>query len=642
MVAEVIQKTTSTTETAKLLSLAEQGKSFLLSGGAGSGKTYSLVEVITSLTDSKPLSRIACITYTNAAVREIEERALHPNLRVSTIHDFLWDAIKHFQVELKIVLLDLINDPDLKSFKILNKYGEPEALKVVEGEVRYKEYVKLRDGVISHDEVIVVANEMFKRYDKLCKILRDCYPFILVDEYQDTQPQVVDILLNQLTKTGSSNVIGFFGDAMQAIYDSGVGDLDSYKGDAVGEVVEVRKEQNRRNPMSIINLANSLRSDGLLQVPSSDPNAPNMLPDGSVKVGSIKFLYSNSDDVNIVKSFLGWDFTNVAATKELNLTHNLIASKAGFSELMRIYDGDKILDYVKRIKNYIKNKNPDFVTEGKTFGQVLEELKACKVGKLLKEVEPTDGMIGYIEVYKEIYKAALNIPYSALASLYVDKDQLIDDKKTDQGDIGRAGSNRDDLIKHLFKIQKNVRLYLDGNYNEFLRVTEHAISSQKDKRLLKERITSLSDVKDKTIQQVVDEAHQSGIVRIDDRFKNFKETRRYIYEQVMALRYSEFQKLFEYLEGFTPFSTQHKTKGREFPNVLVVLNNGKWNSYNFEYLFTDKVDKESVVTRTRKILYVCCTRAKDNLALFYHQPSDQVVDRAKEWFGDDNVVCLDE
>lgn len=641
MVAEVIQQAASITETAKLLSLAEKGKSFLLSGGAGSGKTYSLVEVITSLIDSKPLSRIACITYTNAAVREIEERALHPNLRVSTIHDFLWDAIKHFQVELKVVLLDLINDPDLKGFNILDKNGEPEALGVIEGDVRYKEYLKLRDGVISHDEVIVVASEMFKRYDKLCRILRNCYPFILVDEYQDTHPQVVDILLNQLTKTGSSNVIGFFGDAMQAIYDSGIGDLDNYKGDAIGEVVEVRKEQNRRNPMSIINLANSLRSDGLLQIPSDDLNAPNMLPDGSVKVGSIKFLYSNNDDVNIAKGFLGWDFTNVAATKELNLTHNLIASKAGFSELMRIYDGDKILDYVKRIKSYIKAKLPDFVTEGKAFGKVLEELKAGKTGKLLKEVEPTDGMIGYIETYQDIYRAALNIPYSALASLYVDKDQLIDDKKTDQGDMGRAGSNRDDLIKHLFKIQKNVRLYLDGSYNEFLRVTEHAISSQKDKQLLKERITSLSEVKDKTIQQVVDEAHQSGIVRIDDRLKNFKETRRYIYEQVMALRYSEFQKLFDYLEGFTPFSTQHKTKGREFPNVLVVLNNGKWNSYNFEYLFTDRADKESVVARTRKILYVCCTRAKDNLALFYHQPSDQVVDKARALFGHDNVVCLD-
>jgi DNA helicase-2/ATP-dependent DNA helicase PcrA len=641
MVTQVIQQTSPISETAQLLALAEQGKSFLLSGGAGSGKTYSLVEVITSLTERKPLSRIACITYTNAAVREIEERALHPNLRVSTIHDFLWDAIKHFQVELKTVLLDLINDPASKGFDVLDRYGEPEELTFIEGDIRYKEYVRLRDGVISHDEIIVVASEMFKRHDKLCRILRGCYPFVLVDEYQDTHPQVVDILLNQLTKNGKSNVVGFFGDAMQAIYDSGVGDLDCYKGDAIGKVVEVMKEQNRRNPLAIIKLANSLRNDGLSQVPSTDPKAPNMSPDGSVKLGAVKFLYSSSDDVNAVKDFLGWDFANVKNTKELNLTHNLIASKAGFGELMRIYDGDKILDYVKRIKKYIKLKLPDFIAEGKSFGQVLDEVKAGKVGKLLKEVEPTDGMSVYIENYQDLYQAALNMPYSDLASIYVDKDQLIDDKKTDQGDLSRAGSNRDDLIKHLFKIQKNVRLYLEGSHNEFLRVTEHAVSSQKDKMLLREKIISLSNVHDKTIRQVVEEAHKSGIVRIDDRLKNFKETRRYVYEQVMALRYSEFQKLFEYLEGFTPFSTQHKTKGREFPNVLVVLNNGNWNSYNFDYLFTERADKESVVNRTRKILYVCCTRAMENLALFYHQPSDQVVDAAKVWFGKDNVVCID-
>jgi DNA helicase-2/ATP-dependent DNA helicase PcrA len=53
------------------------------------------------------------------------------------------------------------------------------------------------------------------------------------------------------------------------------------------------------------------------------------------------------------------------------------------------------------------------------------------------------------------------------------------------------------------------------------------------------------------------------------------------------------------------------------------------------------MDKESVVNRTRKILYVCCTRAKSNLALFYHSPSDAVVEKAKDWFGHENVKNLD-
>jgi DNA helicase-2/ATP-dependent DNA helicase PcrA len=72
-------------------------ENFLLSGGAGSGKTYSLVEVIKKAIEDNPTSKVACMTYTNAAVKEIEERVNHVNLNVSTIHDFLWDNIKSFQ-----------------------------------------------------------------------------------------------------------------------------------------------------------------------------------------------------------------------------------------------------------------------------------------------------------------------------------------------------------------------------------------------------------------------------------------------------------------------------------------------------------------------------------------------------------------
>ena len=49
---------------------------------------------------------------------------------------------------------------------------------------------------MSHDEVIVVAYEMFKGYKKLCDILKSRYPFILIDEYQDTFPMVVEIMLD--------------------------------------------------------------------------------------------------------------------------------------------------------------------------------------------------------------------------------------------------------------------------------------------------------------------------------------------------------------------------------------------------------------------------------------------------------------
>ncbi len=53
---------------------------FLLSGGAGSGKTYTLVQTIKQIIREYPAALIACITYPTAAVQELENRVNHDNL----------------------------------------------------------------------------------------------------------------------------------------------------------------------------------------------------------------------------------------------------------------------------------------------------------------------------------------------------------------------------------------------------------------------------------------------------------------------------------------------------------------------------------------------------------------------------------
>ena len=225
--------------------------------------------------------------------------------------------------------------------------------------------------------------------------------------------------------------------------------------------------------------------------------------------------------------------------------------------------------------------------------------------------------------------------------MYFDKDQLIDDKKQDDDDENKKGSKRDHLIRHLFKIQTNISLYVNKQYNDFLRATDYnQIHTIKDKRELKQNIESLIEVGDKTIEYVINDAHRKGICLIDEKLENFLIEKEYIYNQVKNVKYAEFQKLYAYLEGQTPFSTQHKTKGAEFDNVLVILDNGKWNDYNFEYLFMNQTGKQRVLERTQKIFYVCCTRAKENLAVFYHNPTSVVLAKAKEWFGEDNVISI--
>ena len=101
-------------EVQEILSHIDNNDNFLLSGGAGSGKTFSLVQVIKQVIFENPTSKVACMTYTNAAVREIESRVNHKKLNVTTIHDFLWDNIKSFQKDLKKALISLINNPEIK------------------------------------------------------------------------------------------------------------------------------------------------------------------------------------------------------------------------------------------------------------------------------------------------------------------------------------------------------------------------------------------------------------------------------------------------------------------------------------------------------------------------------------------------
>ena len=631
----------------QIMELVYSGENFLLSGGAGSGKTYSLVQVIKQVIADFPTAKVACMTYTNAAVREIEERVNHKNLNVSTIHDFLWDNIKHFQKELKQALIVLLNDENVQQIKIDDIANVPSDYydnRTDPISIQYKEYLKLKDGIISHDEILLVSEYMFHKYPKLCDIVKDKYKFILIDEYQDTHSEVVKILLEYFPRTPKKCIVGFFGDAMQAIYDDGIGNIDLYKGDSDGQVKEVKKVQNRRNPKTVITLANRLRTDGIIQEPSNDISAPNMI-DGIPKEGNILFLYSENDDNSIIKRFLSeryaWNFNDINETKELNLTHNLIADKAGFRSLMDIYDKDLILAFNKRIKNYIKENNISLDFSEKTFGEVIDILQHGKSGRELNKVQPTHNMQLFIDANPDLYSFALNYNFDKLSKIYVDKDQLLDDKKQSDDDDKKKGSKRDSLIRHLFKIQRNIELYKNRQYNDFLRKTDYPmIRTIADKRILRDNIESLINVGNKTIEEVINDAHEMHICLIDEKLERFKLEKEYVYNRVKSIKYSEFQKLYEYLEGKTPFSTQHKTKGAEFNNVLVVLDNGGWNNYNFESVFVDNGKSETIKSRSLKIFYVCCTRAKENLAVFYHKPSANVIAKAQEWFGEDNVIRL--
>lgn len=681
------------TELEQILKHIEEGNNFLLSGGAGSGKTYSLIEVIKAIYEKDPIAKIACITYTRIAVDQIKERAPFENLRVSTIHDFLWDIIKNFQTNLKKSLVELIEKEKVEE-KTGIRYSGSLTLDIeyfidIE-KIRYREIKKLEKGVISHDELIIIAEYMFSKYPLLQDILKDRYQYLLIDEYQDTNRSVINILLEHLPNSNKKNILGFFGDKIQSIYESlgAVGDIDDYVGNDK-LVKEIEKTANRRNPQLVIDLANKIRNDGLVQVPADKgEKSPNRDDKGNVIEGNLKFLYSLEENLDFdkimkLKYFKDFDFDKPKENKELYLTNPLIAPKAGFPKLMEIYNGDKLFSgdsFRKRITDYIKDNkittdftNSSFeevinslvntITESKlTFHKILERLESdvdisdkdktyIKVLNFiikpydtqLKKLIPTQGQFNFIIENSSLFKEAISYPFEQVKKINLDKEQLISSKKINSEDAQKKGNKIDPLITHLMKIQDCIKLYETKKYREFLKNTDYIITKASHKTVLKEAIEQLKLMVSSSIEDVIKFSNDNYIIKSnDDNFNDFIANKAYVYNRVKKLKYQEVINLFEYVEGYTLFSTQHNIKGAEFDNVFLVLDNGNWNQYNFQYFFENRTDKSTVLERTRKIFYVCCTRAKKNLIVFYHKPSVKAFEYAEKLFGFENVRNIDE
>ena len=81
-------------------------ENFVLQGGAGSGKTESLKELLMYIKQSQPHARVICITHTNAAVSEIVDR-VGDKYPISTIHSFLYSIIGNYKKNIKLSLIHI-------------------------------------------------------------------------------------------------------------------------------------------------------------------------------------------------------------------------------------------------------------------------------------------------------------------------------------------------------------------------------------------------------------------------------------------------------------------------------------------------------------------------------------------------------
>lgn len=577
----------------------EPPRSFVMVAGAGSGKTTSLIKTLIHLADTRGSAlrrsgqRIACITYTDVAVGEISaDIGASPLFHVSTIHSFLWSIIRPFRTDIAAWFIRHIEQKiaekrehqDRKGTRKSTKARLAQEIAKLEGDLAvipgiekftYGTGSSYSRGILGHDDILKLTPACIAAHPLLRRLVANRFPFIFVDESQDTNPEVVEAL-RAIAIEQPRLCIGFFGDPMQKIYTSGVGQVELNEG-----WVKITKPENFRCPTSVLGVINAIRAqdDGLKQTGGRTEKVDGVdqpvtgtanlfiLPaddQRSARLSAVRKLMAAEADDDLWLSDL-----RDGDVRLLVLVHRMAAIRLGFPNLYAALND---------------NKPPSSLSEGLTDGtawplqpftqHLLPLVSAARVGdrfmvmSIIREASPA------LEPDRLRGQAAAPI----LAALQRGVEELV--ALLADGSAATVG----DVLRHV----KNKKLLrLDERFGAHL------------------------------IAEPTDDG-SSGFANI---------------QAFLQCGVGELWAHMRYATDESIFATHHGVKGAQFERVLVVIDDeeGSHSQYSygkyFGYLPLSKTDdvniaenKDSVIDRTRRLFYVCCSRALKDLAVVMFVP----------------------
>lgn len=591
---------------------ASSPNNFFVFAGAGSGKTRSLINTLNFLDKEQGEKllmkgkQIAVITYTNAACDEISRRLQYKSIfSVSTIHSFLWELIKNYQVDIKTWIMESVQKEieELKQKQTKTSRGKAGEKRAETIKKKTERLAKIRsiqkfsynpngDNVgydsLSHSEVIKMSTEFIATEPTMQDILTSKYPILLIDESQDTKKELIDALLIVCEKYGEKFIVGMFGDTMQKIYNDGKDNLAKCIPDNWVKPVKI---MNHRSAKRIVALANSIRSS----VDDQKQQARSDAEEGTVRL----FITSKSNNKEYVEKRvaemmvqdtgdIGWN--DEEDYKSLILEHHMAASRFGFSELYMPLSNSKKFDTSLR-----EGSIPELSILSKLVFPLLVAYQSgndFEVAKIIRKNSPL--------LNKEVFITGLN----------------------NQVELLRKAEEAVELL---------MKLWNDGKVPTCLEV--------------------LKSIRDTGLFKVGN--------RVDEVLADYSQDEN---EKITALRtalsapFYELERYALYVSDNTRFATHQGVKGLEFPRVMVILDDAQARGFLFSYekLFgvkaqsdTDEKNahdgKDTSITRTARLFYVACTRAKKSLAIVAYTENEEMVRDtalANGWFLENEIYIV--
>lgn len=572
----------------------EEGRSFAMIAGAGAGKTTSLISALDHVRKTfgpsllKKGQRVACITYTKRAVAVIRERLGFDELfEVSTLHSFLWGEIGGFQVDIHEAVTQFVIPKHIQSARDKDNGGASKTAiaarqkaEKLEGELEAladasawayddSNFSNFSEGLLGHDDVIAVAGYLLNEKSVFRRILGLRYPFIFVDEAQDTFVSIVEGL-NELGAGVGLPLVGYFGDPWQQIYDGRAGDFLPPE-----EGLTITKTENFRCSPQVVSLLNAFRTD-VEQVPSGkaadiEGSVELVLVEAETPEGPRRTYTSEQHDRALQKmdqAIESWGWTAREDFTLLFLVRQMIARRLGFEQLNSLFIGD-----------FASSRAQDDFEAGE---HVL--------------VRP------FVKVILPLIRAQQD----------GDQRRVIDLLRANSPSFSTDGPNSNRSLGKMIELSRNAIEKLEAAWTS---------STVKEVSLLAQDL-GLVRMPDRLIE------HLSRDPRSEDFDKDIhsQEKGDWLADAFFAMSTEELSPYFDFISENTPFSTQHGVKGEEYPNVVVVFDDveARWSQYNFNKLLTPKTigePTEGQLDRGRKLAYVCFSRAELNLRILLFTPS---------------------
>ncbi len=590
-------------------------RSFIMKAGAGSGKTTSLIKGLSSVLRlhkdklRKARQRVACITYTEIAAGEIWRDVGSDSLvHVSTIHSFMWLLAKPFQNDIRVWVSSRIAEKvealkekqatygprvqqrtKVKDTRDLDRLcRQSERIASVKG-FRYGTGSDYAKGILGHDDILKLVPHLISERPLFRTLVARQFPFVFVDESQDTTTEVVEALKTVEREPGVTLCLGFFGDPMQRIYATGTGLVEPEL-----TWTDIPKPENFRCSTKVLNLANAIRRDcdDLVQVPGQrlGPKGVVPTPEGSAHL----FVLPADDtrDANLVRVRdwmagrtgdsrwrLGVD--DYERVKLLVIVHQMAAKRLGFGDLYTA----------------LNSRAPSAFKDGFLDGSAWPISLCVKFLIPIAIAHINDRQLEVMRLIRE---------YSPL----LDKNAL-------------AGVNVAERLKTLRKLVASIAEGIAGNSGVTIGDLLNQVYAT-ELLILDPRLVSYLDPKTAASAQP-----DEGVDNNDeDQEEDESEKEMASMDAFLACPARQLLPYQTYISQRSPFWTQQGIKGAEFDRVLVVLDDAESTHTQFSYekylglkALSDndrkhiEAGEETTVDRTRRLFYVSCTRALKDLAV---------------------------